>query len=122
VGGGRVGDGLVRSGDPGGRDHDLRDDHARLGSGYRWTLASTLFYLGLAGWAIGGTGALIDSIIQINFRFHDSVWVVAHFHTYLMEARNPSRGRLSPRRTAGRRARREASPNPRPRPRSPPRS
>jgi len=54
------------------------------GSVYRWTLASTLMYVGLAGWAIGGTGAVIDSIIPINFRFHNTVWVVAHFHTYLM--------------------------------------
>ena len=54
------------------------------GSAYRWTLASTLLYVGLAGWAIGGVGAVIDSIIPINFRFHNTVWVVAHFHTYLM--------------------------------------
>ena len=54
------------------------------GSRYRWTLASTLFYVGLAGWAIGGTGAVIDSIIPFNFRLHNTVWVVAHFHTYLM--------------------------------------
>jgi cytochrome c oxidase subunit 1 len=54
------------------------------GSAYRWTLASSLLYVGLAGWAIGGTGAVIDSIIPINFRFHNTVWVVAHFHTYLM--------------------------------------
>ena len=54
------------------------------GSRYRWTLASTLLYVGLAGWAIGGTGAVIDSIIPINFRLHNTVWVVAHFHTYLM--------------------------------------
>jgi cytochrome c oxidase subunit 1 len=54
------------------------------GSRYRWTLASTLLYLGLAGWAIGGTGAVIDSIIPFNFRLHNTVWVVAHFHTYLM--------------------------------------
>jgi cytochrome c oxidase subunit 1 len=54
------------------------------GSRYRWTLASSLMYVGLAGWAIGGTGAVIDSIIPINFRFHNTVWVVAHFHTYLM--------------------------------------
>ncbi len=54
------------------------------GSAYRWTLASTLLYLGLAGWAIGGTGAVIDSIIPFNFRLHNTVWVVAHFHTYLM--------------------------------------
>lgn len=54
------------------------------GSRYRWTLASTLLYLGFAGWAIGGTGAVIDSLIPINTRFHNSLWVVAHFHTYLL--------------------------------------
>ena len=54
------------------------------GSRYRWTLASSLLYLGLVGWAIGGTGAVIDSIIPFNFRLHNTVWVVAHFHTYLM--------------------------------------
>jgi cytochrome c oxidase subunit 1 len=54
------------------------------GSRYRWTLASTLLYLGLAGWAIGGTGAVIDSIIPINFRLHNTTRVVAHFHTYLI--------------------------------------
>ena len=54
------------------------------GSRYRWTLASTLLYLGFAGWAIGGTGAVIDSLIPINFRFHNTLWVPAHFHTYLL--------------------------------------
>lgn len=55
-----------------------------FGSRYRWTLASSLFYLGFAGWAIGGVGAVIDSLIPFNFRFHNTVWVVAHFHTYLL--------------------------------------
>jgi len=54
------------------------------GSRYRWTLASTLLYLGFMGWTIGGAGAVIDSLIPFNFRFHNTVWVVAHFHTYLM--------------------------------------
>ena len=54
------------------------------GSRYRWTLASALLYLGFMGWAIGGTGAVIDSLIPINFRFHNTLWVPAHFHTYLM--------------------------------------
>lgn len=54
------------------------------GSRYRWTLASVLLYLGFAGWAIGGMGAVIDSLIPINFRFHNTLWVPAHFHTYLM--------------------------------------
>jgi cytochrome c oxidase subunit I len=54
------------------------------GSRYRWTLASILIYLGFAGWAIGGIGAVIDSVIPVNFRFHNTLWVPAHFHTYLM--------------------------------------
>jgi cytochrome c oxidase subunit I len=54
------------------------------GSRYRWTLASTLLYLGFMGWAIGGTGAVIDSLIPVNFRFHNTLWVPAHFHTYLL--------------------------------------
>jgi cytochrome c oxidase subunit 1 len=54
------------------------------GSRYRWTLASSLLYLGFAGWLIGGTGAVLDSIIPFNFRFHNTLWVPAHFHTYLM--------------------------------------
>ena len=54
------------------------------GSRYRWTLASTLLYLGFAGWAIGGTGAVIDSILPVNFRLHNTLWVPGHFHTYLL--------------------------------------
>jgi cytochrome c oxidase subunit I len=54
------------------------------GSAYQWTLASTLLYIGFAGWAIGGLGAVIDSLIPINFRLHNTTWVVAHFHTYLI--------------------------------------
>ncbi len=54
------------------------------GSRYRWTLASTLLYLGFAGWAIGGVGAVIDSLIPANYRLHNTLWVPAHFHTYLL--------------------------------------
>jgi cytochrome c oxidase subunit 1 len=54
------------------------------GSRYRWTLTSVLLYLGFAGWAIGGAGAVIDSLIPINFKFHNTLWVPAHFHNYLM--------------------------------------
>lgn len=54
------------------------------GSRYRWTLTSTLLFLGFAGWAIGGAGAVIDSLIPVNFRFHNTLWVPAHFHSYLM--------------------------------------
>jgi cytochrome c oxidase subunit 1 len=55
-----------------------------FGSRYRWTLASSLLYIGFAGWGIGGAGAVIDSLIPFNFRFHNTTWVVAHFHTYLL--------------------------------------
>ncbi|HKP10304.1 MAG TPA: cbb3-type cytochrome c oxidase subunit I [Gaiella sp.] len=54
------------------------------GSRYRWTLASTLLYVGFAGWVIGGLGAVIDAVIPLNFRFHNTLWVVAHFHTYML--------------------------------------
>ncbi len=54
------------------------------GSRYRWTLTSVLLFLGFAGWAIGGAGAVIDSAIPVNFHFHNTLWVPAHFHNYLM--------------------------------------
>ena len=54
------------------------------GSRYRWTLASALLYVGFAGWTVGGVGAVIDSVIPLNFRFHNTLWVVAHFHTYML--------------------------------------
>jgi cytochrome c oxidase subunit 1 len=52
--------------------------HARM----RWNLTSILLLLGLAGWAIGGIGAVIDSTISVNVRLHNTLWVPAHFHTY----------------------------------------
>ena len=54
------------------------------GSRYRWTLTSTLLYIGFAGWTIGGVGAVTDALIPLNFRFHNTLWVVAHFHTYML--------------------------------------
>jgi len=37
------------------------------------------------GWLIGGIGALIDATVPINFSLHNTLWVPAHFHTYLLE-------------------------------------
>jgi cytochrome c oxidase subunit 1 len=54
------------------------------GSRFRWTLASSLLYLGFAGWTIGGVGAVMDAVIPLNFRFHNTHWVLAHFHTYML--------------------------------------
>lgn len=50
----------------------------------RWNLTSLLFFLGLMGWAIGGVGAVIDSTISANVRLHNTLWVPAHFHTYML--------------------------------------
>lgn len=50
----------------------------------RWDLAPALFLAGLAGWAIGGVGAVIDSTITVNAVLHNTLWVPAHFHTYFL--------------------------------------
>jgi cytochrome c oxidase subunit 1 len=50
----------------------------------RWTLAPTLLYAGVMGWAIGGVAAVIDSTIAVNTQFHNTLWVPAHFHTYYL--------------------------------------
>jgi len=55
-----------------------------FGSNMRWTLASRLLFLGVLGWVIGGIGAVIDSTIAVNLRFHNTLWVPAHFHTYYL--------------------------------------
>ncbi len=54
------------------------------GASMRWTLSSLLMYLGVMGWAIGGVAAVIDSTIAVNLRFHNTLWVPAHFHTYYL--------------------------------------
>lgn len=51
----------------------------------RWTMGSVFLYAGLVGWLVGGVGALIDATIPINFSLHNTLWVPAHFHTYLLE-------------------------------------
>lgn len=54
------------------------------GSRMRWSLAPTLMYLGVMGWAIGGMAAVIDSTVAVNARFHNTLWVPAHFHSYFL--------------------------------------
>ena len=54
------------------------------GARVRWTLASLFLFFGVMGWAIGGVQAVIDSTIAANFRFHNTLWVPAHFHTYYL--------------------------------------
>ncbi|MCK9451118.1 MAG: cbb3-type cytochrome c oxidase subunit I [Bacteroidales bacterium] len=48
----------------------------------KWTLTNLLFFIGVAGWVIGGFGAVIDATISNNIVLHNTLWVPAHFHTY----------------------------------------
>ena len=50
----------------------------------RWNLVSLLMCFGVMGWAIGGVAAVIDSTVAVNVRFHNTLWVPAHFHTYYL--------------------------------------
>ena len=52
-------------------------------SGIRWTASPVFMYAGMAGWAIGGWGAILDSTPAVNQLFHNTLWVPAHFHTYM---------------------------------------
>ncbi len=49
-------------------------------SGIRWSTAPIFLYMGMAGWAIGGTGAILDSTAGINQFMHNTLWVAGHFH------------------------------------------
>jgi cytochrome c oxidase subunit 1 len=46
----------------------------------RWAPAPIFMYLGMVGWAVGGTGAILDSTIGINQYMHNTLWVAGHFH------------------------------------------
>jgi cytochrome c oxidase subunit I len=50
----------------------------------RWTMGSIFLYSGMAWWTWGGLGAILDSTVPLNFRFHNTLWVPAHFHGYML--------------------------------------
>lgn len=50
----------------------------------RWRVGSTFFVAGLLGWLVGGVAALLDATIPFNDVLHNTLWVPAHFHTYLL--------------------------------------
>lgn len=54
-------------------------------SGMNWSLGSMFLFAGMIGWVVGGTGAVLDATIPINVDLHNTLWVPAHFHTYLLE-------------------------------------
>ncbi len=55
-------------------------------SGMRWALGSLFMYVGMGGWVVGGAGALLDASVPFNVRLHNTLWVPAHFHNYLLGA------------------------------------
>jgi cytochrome c oxidase subunit 1 len=50
----------------------------------RWRLGSTMFMAGILGWLVGGIAAMLDATIPFNEVLHNTLWVPAHFHTYLL--------------------------------------
>lgn len=54
--------------------------HSRV----KWTIIPEMFLFGGMGWAVGGFAAVVDSTIAVNKVFHNTLWVPAHFHTYLL--------------------------------------
>lgn len=50
----------------------------------KWNIIPLAFLFGTAGWAIGGVAAVVDSTISINKILHNTLWVPAHFHTYML--------------------------------------
>ena len=50
----------------------------------RWSIIPLMILLGVAGWAIGGFAAVVNSTIVINNVLHNTLWVPAHFHTYTL--------------------------------------
>ncbi|MGH3573245.1 MAG: cbb3-type cytochrome c oxidase subunit I [Pseudonocardiaceae bacterium] len=52
-------------------------------AGMRWQPAPLFIFAAFAGWIIGGVGALIDSTPAVNEYLHNTLWVPAHFHTYM---------------------------------------
>lgn len=54
------------------------------GSKMPWRFVPLCFFVGTIGWVIGGLAAIVDSTIAVNFAFHNTLWVPAHFHTYFL--------------------------------------
>lgn len=50
----------------------------------KWTIVPLTFFIGAAGWAVGGFAAVVDSTINLNKVLHNTLWVPAHFHTYIL--------------------------------------
>ncbi|MCO6497851.1 MAG: cbb3-type cytochrome c oxidase subunit I [Chitinophagaceae bacterium] len=50
----------------------------------KWTIFPLTVLFGMMGWAIGGFAAIVDTTIAFNTGLHNTLWVPAHFHTYML--------------------------------------
>jgi len=50
----------------------------------KWGVIPLSFFFGALGWALGGVAAVVDSTIAVNKVLHNTLWVPAHFHTYML--------------------------------------
>lgn len=50
----------------------------------KWGIIPLMFLFGMAGWAIGGFAALINSATVFNKILQNTLWVPAYFHTYIL--------------------------------------
>lgn len=51
-------------------------------SGTKMEYVPLALLFGIVGWLVGGFAAVVDSTIMVNTKFHNTLWVPAHFHTY----------------------------------------
>jgi cytochrome c oxidase subunit 1 len=53
-------------------------------SGIKLSFTPLAFGLGILGWVTGGFAAVVDAGVPVNYTFHNTLWVPAHFHTYFL--------------------------------------
>ena len=49
-------------------------------SDWRWTGASTAFFLGLVSWLLAGLSGVVNATIVWDAVVHNTLWIVGHFH------------------------------------------
>jgi cytochrome c oxidase subunit 1 len=49
-------------------------------SDWRWTGASTAFFLGLVSWLLAGLSGIVNATIVWDAAIHNTLWIVGHFH------------------------------------------
>lgn len=50
----------------------------------KWNIIPLMFLFGIAGWAIGGFAATVESTMAIHKILHNTMWLPAHLHTTML--------------------------------------